>query len=180
MRLKLLGFVAVIAVLLVAGGWWFASPWWTLKAMREAAAAHDEKALSAHVDYPALRASVKSEIAKQMAGSGGGEAGGTLATVVAAIAGPIVDAAITPQGVQAMFEVRDGTKQGGAAPATEGGVLPRPPAANDRPAIERDGIDQFRVRWQEQGTGTMVFRRHGLGWKLVGIDLPPAPASSVR
>ena len=92
MRLKLLGFVAALAVLLAAVGWWFASPWWTLRAMREAAAAHDEKALSAHVDYPALRASVKSEIAKQMAGSGGGEAGGTLATVVAAIAGPIVDA----------------------------------------------------------------------------------------
>ena len=176
MRLKWLGFVAAIAVVLAAGGWWLASPWWTLRAMREAAAAQDEKALSAHVDYPALRASVKSEIAKQMAGSGGGEAGGTLATVVAAIAGPIVDAAITPQGVQAMFEVRDGTKPGGAAPATSGGMLPSLPAANDRPAIERDGIDQFRVRWQEQGTGTMVFRRTGLGWKLVGIDLPPPPS----
>ena len=176
MRLKWLGFVAAIAVLLAAGGWWFASPWWTLRAMREAAAAHDEKALSAHVDYPALRASVKREITKQMAGSGGGEAGGTLATVVAAIAGPIVDAAITPQGVQAMFEVRDVTKQGSAGPATSGGVLPTLSAANDHPVIERDGIDQFRVRWQEQGTGTMVFRRYGLGWKLVGIDLPPAPS----
>ena len=176
MRLKWLGFVAAIAVVLAAGGWWFASPWWTLRAMREAAAAHDEKALSAHVDYPALRASVKSEIAKQMAGSGGGEGGETLATVVAAIAGPIVDAAITPQGVQAMFEVRDVTKQGGAALPANGGMLPRLPAANDHPTIERDGIDQFRVRWQEQGTGTMVFRREGLGWKLAGIDLPPAPA----
>ena len=176
MRWKWLGGVVAVAVVLAAGGWWFASPWWTLKAMREAASAHDEKALSAHVDYPALRASVKREIAKQMAGSGGGEAGGTLATVVAAIAGPIVDAAITPQGVQAMFEVKDGTKAAGAAPATAEGVLPRLPTANDRPAIERDGIDQFRLRWQEQGTGTMVFRRYGLGWKLVGIDLPPPPS----
>ena len=178
MRLKLLGFIAGIAILLAAGGWWFASPWWTLKAMREAAAAHDEKALSAHVDYPALRASVKSRIAKQMAGSGGGDGGETLATVVAAIAAPIVDAAITPQGVQAMFEVRDVTRPGGAAPApaTTESVLPSLPAANDHPAIERDEIDQFRVHWQEPGTGTMVFRRHGLGWKLVGIDLPPAPS----
>ncbi len=176
MRPKWLGFVAAIAVLLAAGGWWFASPWWTLRAMREAAAAHDEKALSAHVDYPALRASVKREIAKQMAGSGGGEAGGTLATVVAAIAGPIVDAAITPQGVQAMFEVRDVSKQGATPPPASGGMLPSLPAANDRPAIEHYGIDQFRVRWHEQGTGTMVFRRYGLGWKLVGIDLPPAPS----
>ena len=180
MRLKWLGFVAAIAVLVAAGGWWFASPWWTLKAMREAAAAQDEKALSAHVDYPALRASVKSEIAKQMARSGGGEVGGTLATMVAAIAGPIVDATITPQGVQAMFEVKDVTKQGGAAPPANGGMLPTLPAASDHPTIERDGIDQFRVRWQEQGTGTMVFRRHGLGWKLVGIDLQPPQPIRIR
>lgn len=179
MRLKWL-LVAALLLITAAGGWWFASPWWTLKAMREAAAARDEKALSAHVDYPALRVSVKSGISRQMAGPGGGEVGGTLATVVAAIAGPIVDAAITPQGVQAMFEVKDATKQEGYAQATKEGVLPNLPAANDRPVIERDGIDQFRVRWQEQGTGTMVFRRYGLGWKLVGIDLPPAPASSVR
>ena len=35
MRWKWLGGVVAVAVVLAAGGWWFASPWWTLKAMRE-------------------------------------------------------------------------------------------------------------------------------------------------
>ncbi|MEO5641501.1 MAG: DUF2939 domain-containing protein [Sphingomicrobium sp.] len=177
MRLKWLGMGVALALGGAAAGWWFASPWWTLKAMREAAAAHDERKLSAYVDYPALRESLKDDVMRRITTDGRGAEGlGAIGAQVAnAIAGPLIDAAVTPQGVQAMFDGEQAARQPGATPETKAGQLPPLPAAKDRPVIERGGLNQFRVHAREPGSATMVFRRDGLGWKLAGVDLPPPP-----
>ena len=54
--------VMVLAMALAAAGWWFGSPWWTLREMRAAADAHDAARLSYYIDYPALRADLKGEL----------------------------------------------------------------------------------------------------------------------
>jgi hypothetical protein len=170
--------IVVVAGLLaaLAAGWWFGSPWWTLREMRAAAAAHDERALSAHVDYPALRASVKQQV---MAAYGNGAVSearglGSLGAALArALAGPVIDTLVTPDGVRAMFEVEEARKTPSAAASAAGGG-PVLPALKDRPVIERDGLDQFRVHGRDSGSATMIFRRAGLGWKLSGVALPPA------
>ena len=170
--------VAVAALVAVAGGWWFSSPWWTLRAMRAAAAAHDEQALSAHVDYPALRESLKDEVMKQVTTDGRGVEGlGSIGAQIAkAIAGPIIDAAVTPAGVEAMFRAETAQEKLGRAPEMSGGQLPKLPEAKDRPVIERHGLNEFTVRGREAGGATLLFHRDALGWKLAGFDLPPPPA----
>jgi uncharacterized membrane protein YvbJ len=60
---------AVVAALIVIASstlWYFESPAWTLKGMKDAAQSHDADALNAYIDYPALRESLKSELMARM------------------------------------------------------------------------------------------------------------------
>ena len=178
MRTKWLAALAILLGL-TAATWWFASPWWTLRAMRAAAAAHDEPALSAHVDYPALREDLKGELMKQVTADGRGTEGlGSIGAAIAtAIAGPIIDAAVTPKGVEAMFRAEE-AKDKAASSSALSTTLPRAPDARDKSEIMRDGFDQFRVKGRDPGSATLVFHRDGLAWKLAGIDLPPPSAAA--
>ena len=118
---------------------------------------------------------------RQMVGMG--ESGGTgsvVDVVTAMISGPLIDAAITPQGVEAMFaagKLRKGAESRAEAPTV---LLPRLPSDSERPIVERDGLNQFRVYDRKTPAGKMLFRRDGLGWKLAGVTLPEAQAPSVR
>ena len=64
-RSNRLALAAAALILLAAVGWILGSPYYTLWQMREAARANDADRLSAFVDYPALRADLKSEISAQ-------------------------------------------------------------------------------------------------------------------
>jgi hypothetical protein len=127
---------AAIALLLCAG-WWFASPWWTLWRINEAAEARDSEAVAAYVDLPSLRASTREQLAARF---------GPLA---GALAGPAVDTLISPTGIRVALENR-GSGDGGKVD------------------LVRTGASEFRVR--REG-GDLIFRRHGLGWKLEEIRL---------
>ena len=78
-----LALAAALAALLAAG-WWFGSPWWTLWRMREAAQSGDSEALAAYIDFPALRESTKAQL------------GPRLGPLGAALARPAVDALVSP------------------------------------------------------------------------------------
>jgi Protein of unknown function (DUF2939) len=162
----LIGGIAAIG-LIVGGGWFYASPGWTLSAMRDAANAKDFAALSAHVDYPALREDMKSEFAAAMAAQGskdGGALGGVGAAIGMAIANKMIDGLISPEGIRIMFAAAGAA--GGKPPASLGGK-------GDDFTIERSGLSEFKVVQKGDGDKPqMVFRRDGLSWKLSGIDLP--------
>lgn len=128
---------AVALLALLAAGWWFGSPWWTLWRMREAAQAGDSDSLAAYVDFPALRASTRAQL-------GLGPVGGLLA-------GPAVDALVSPEALRLAL----GKGRGGGG---EPGEID----------LSRTGASLFRVR---RGKHDLLFRRHGLGWKLEEIRL---------
>jgi hypothetical protein len=165
----------VILITIVVGAWCYASPIWTLRAMRDAAKDRDQAKLSAYVDYPALRADVKHDIgdyASAKAGKRFGEPGRALAAYIAnALGDPAVDAVVSPAGVEAMFA-------SGQQLDAAGTRIRVPVKAGDHPVIERDGFSSFRVRGEDAGKGALVFHREGFGWKLVGVDLP-APEAPV-
>ncbi len=166
--------IGVAAVLLALGaGWWFASPWWALKAMREAANRHDAAALSARVDYPALRESLKGEMRRKIMGDAGGADGGLGAVgnaVVMMIAGPMIDTMVTPEGIEAMF--REEARRKGSPGDPSSRSLPHVAAAGDQPVIERNGLSEFRVHGKNPAEGNLVFHLEGLKWKLAGVALP--------
>ncbi|WP_260483687.1 DUF2939 domain-containing protein [Sphingomicrobium flavum] len=157
--------VAVISLLLVlVGAWWFASPWWSLKGMKEAGDARDAAAFSEHIDFPALRADVKAETLAELKRQYGGDGQIEMAAAEAMI-GPAIDAALSEDGVKRMFDM--------AATADN---MPFPTFQGDElPEIERRGFGEFVVN-QENGEPGLVFHRVGLGWKLAGIEVPEAPA----
>jgi hypothetical protein len=164
----------VILVAIIVGAWWYASPIWTLRAMRDAAKDRDQAKLSAYVDYPALRADVKHDIGDYAAAKAGkrfGEPGRALAAYINAFGDSAVDAVVSPAGVVAMFASEQQIE-------AAGGRVRVPVKAGDHPVIERDGFSSFRVHGEDVSKGALVFHREGLGWKLAGVDFP-APEGPV-
>ncbi len=161
-RTKWAGLAAVL-VLLATIGWYVLSPGYTLKQMKAAAQANDADRLSSYIDYPSLREDMKSELSARMMAeaqkdqSGFGPLGVALGS---ALVGPLVDAIISPAGVRAMMLSNRQNKKA-------------PIAVGEDPDIERHGLSEFVVKSKSGQNGTMVFKRHGLSWKLSGLDLPP-------
>ena len=163
--------LAAVALILALGvTWYFASPWYTLKQMREAAQSNDADALSAHVDFPALREDMKSEIMAQlMVEAQNDESGmGALGTAMAsAMVGPMIDGFVSPAGLRAAFIANRNRKEAQPKNKAAGAF-----DVSEDVEIERRGFDEFAVGSKSRPDGKMIFKRHGLGWKLSGVDLP--------
>lgn len=164
--------------------WVYFAPHLTVRSMRLAAARGDAEALAAHVDFPALRESVKSQLADAMderiggrdTASAFGALGARLAT---AIADPMVDAMLTPQALSLMFSggglALDGLATAGIhnpdARPGDGGYLPQWQAD-----MGYEDVSTFTVRLQPDDDAippsTLIFKRDKLLlWKLSGIEM---------
>ena len=161
------------AALIIAAGvtWYLASPGWTLHQMKAAADANDPDALNSYIDYPALREDLKAEIMGEMMAeankhkSGFGGLGLAIGT---AMIGPVIDGLVTPAGMRAAFMAKRDQAQIKAAPKAASALH-----VPDDPVIVRRGFSEFLVASKQQPKSGLVFKRHGLSWKLSGVDLPP-------
>ena len=89
--------------------------------------------------------------------------------------GPAIDNLVTPKGVRAaLMAKRDEELTGTTSLASSALRVP-----ND-PVIERRGFSEFFVTSKRRPTSGLVFKRHGLSWKLSGVELPPAGWSQLR
>ncbi len=165
-------FAAAGAAILFAGSL-VASPYWELHQLRDAVAGHDADAVSERVDFPALRESVKGQLAGAIAHDRPHAGANPFAAVGQAMAlaflGPMVDAIVSPAGVIAMVE--------------NGRIrLSRPDAHDEADAAGTDTRPRYAMSWRawdevvlasdRPDGGGFVFRRHGLWrWKLSGIEL---------
>jgi len=163
--------VALAAVILVgAVAWYFASPYYTLMKMRDAANANNADALSAYIDYDSLREDLKSELMAHMMVEAQKDESGFGAFGVAlgsAMIGPIVDGMVSPAGVRAMLISKRHEK------AVRGATPKAPVKVGEDPAIERRSFSEFAVKSKSDADGALIFTRRGLGWKLSGVDFPP-------
>jgi hypothetical protein len=164
---------AVIGALLfvaLGAGWYFASPWWTLREMKLAAEAGDADRFASYVDFPAVREDAKAEILARLTAqtqkddSAFGALGMALGT---AMVGPIVDQMVSPAGLRAAFIVKRNSPSAGRDKAPAGVHVA------EEPVLVRRGFSEFMVASRERPKSGLVFTRHGLGWKLSGLDLPP-------
>ena len=163
-------FAAVAAALIVIAStslWYFESPLWTLKGMKDAAQSHDADALNAYIDYPALRESLKAElmarmmVAAQKDKSGFGVLGMAFGS---AMMGPMIDGLISPAGMRAVLLAN---KQENMGPAASALHVP------EKPIIMRRSLSEFIVTSQNRPNSGLVFNRHGLSWMLSGVELTP-------
>jgi len=164
---------ATAALIVIACGalWYFESPAWTLKGMRDAARSRDADALNAYIDYPALRESLRADLMAGMTTetrkdkSGFGPLGTAFGS---AVLDPMIDGLVSPAGIRAALI---GSRQ--ETTGTVSSALPVP----KQPVIVRRNFSEFIVTTKDQPDGGLVFRRHGLSWKLSGVELPPDRSS---
>lgn len=163
---KLFGWLFLAAI--VFGIWFFGSQFYAAHDLRQAARDGDVARLEGRVDFPAFRDSLKSQIENRIeteAAERGGPLGSLGSKLAKAGTGVVVDTVVTPETVAQMI------RTGQAA----GLVISRRESEREPVAwrFERGGFDTFRLA-AEEGSGALVFRRDGLGWKLVGVDLDNA------
>lgn len=164
--------VAAVALILIGGGWWYASPYWTLHQMEAAAQRGDSQALSAYIDYPAVRENVKSQLDQMIPHDCySPEQCKWAAGLATLIVNPLIDRMVTPEGLQAAFGHR-------ILVAAKPG--PKLPSAPSEPIVHRNGLDRFTVSDKDPSKGSLLFERFGLGWKLVGFEFPPTRESTAK
>ena len=175
---------AVGGVALAGAAVYAASPLWAVGSFARAAARGDGAAVSAMVDFPAVRASLEGE-AQQVALyrlTGHGEPGATLlGGLAAALMAPLVhgllDSLVTPAGVQSLLDRQAADRQesrGGSSnsvdPFQRAGTLLANTSLGYR-SWNRFGVT---LRDSRQQPLDLTFARRGLlGWQLVAVDLPP-------
>jgi Protein of unknown function (DUF2939) len=142
--------VTPIAVLLALAFavWVYFAPHLTVRSMRLAAEAGDAQALSRHVDFPALRESVKQQLSKelgtQIAGLAGGSELGRFGAQIAGVLGnnaldQAVDAMVRPETLSAMFAGRDLANEYSLLPSGEASAYDGNNADNSAPASQDSG-----------------------------------------
>jgi len=165
------------------------SPYWTLYRMKVAIEDQDADGLSRRVDYPALKASLKSQVKtslnRQMAqvgeqmraaGATAEQADSVGKLMPTGLMDPMIDAMLSPQAVAAMLSGTGSSTGTGTDTGTSAGTAGQSGAAKGegKPldlALHYRSWDQalFSARGEEGG---FLFQRAGLwSWKLAGIDL---------
>jgi hypothetical protein len=180
--------IAIVAVL----GYGYASPYLALDRLKRAADARDAQTVSEYVDYPALRESLKEQVAGLLTRrlhTSGNPFAALGAMIGVALIGPMVDAYATPEGVAALLngmpprgnpndrppvppDTQSTPAAGPAQPAPGTATpVPTPPATADTPpqppqtTASYRSINEFVVTYQH-GVGdtrySAILRREGL------------------
>lgn len=182
--------VVTLAVVLIgaAVGFLYASPYIALDRVKRAADARDAQTVNEYVDFPALRSSLKEQVAALLTRRVDMQKSGNPLAIIgamigAALVGPLVDSYATPDGVAAILNgipprglpgERPPPAPAGAAASGAATQAPQPPQPPQTTAGYR-GINTFVVTYQH-GAGdarySAIFHRSGLvSWKLVAVDL---------
>ena len=189
-RKRWLTAMAVLLVLM-AGGYYFASPWMMLARLKADAQARNIASMENHIDFPAVRASIKAQIqARLMARMGGHTEDGVTALGMAlanAVIDPVVAAVAFPQGMVAAMNGENplpGLNRLDIAvpqPQTPMRTEPAQQQAQTPPASSRRqwrlsyvGPNQVVVRAvpAQEGDPYLVMRRQGLfAWKVTDLQL---------
>jgi hypothetical protein len=188
-----------IVLIIAALGFVYASPYIALNRVKQAADARDAQVVNEYVDFPALRASLKEQIAALLTRKVDIQKSGNPLAIIgamigAALVGPLVDSYATPDGVAAILngipprgdpgekppappQASTERTASAASAAPVSGVTPAQPAPAQPPQTTAGyrSFDTFVVTYQH-GAGdakySAIFRRSGLiDWKLVAVDL---------
>lgn len=182
--------LAALVALLVA--YVAAGPYLAVRGIRSALAEQDAAALSRHVDFPALRASLKAQLGDRLVRSVGIDAGsGLLGALGMRLAGGLTDGAVemlvTPVGLAALMEGRKvwtlvGEGVIGTPPAQ--GIAQADPSRGETGGLTQplqgaryryESLSRFTATVPYDGDGEVVFviTRKGMRWRLSDIRLPP-------
>lgn len=165
--------IGVILALFI--GWYLASPYIAVHQIKSAAQSRDAEALSEHIDFPALKESVKASMSASIMSNASksssdepfAAAGSALAL---AMIGPMVDAMITPQAIAMMM-------QGEEPLSDQQQVEPSAPKQDPDISSSYKDLDTFVITLKDNDkakeSASFILKRHGLfTWKLAALEFP--------
>jgi len=170
-----LGGGMVVALLLLTAVGYFRGPASTLAALHDAARARDSAAVAGLIDGEALRHSL-GRLLLQQTGAALPEDGGndqkllSQFIVVGALVRPVVETLVTPEGILALL-------QGRIAPRPLGDATP------SRTELAWSGLSTVRAMVMGaagEPSLILVLRRHGLSWRLAGVEAVPQSSSTLK
>jgi hypothetical protein len=187
---RLITIVLVVAAV-GAVAWFYASPYVVVERVRRAAARGDSDTVSRHVDFGALRQSVKEALRGAMARAAtkpdarDTPFAGLGIVFSASVGDALVDQMITPDGVRRLLAgrlPRPGPSPEARKPAEpkresrgedkKGEGRRRPP----QPEMHYEAWDRFAIDFKNPrrppSDFTLVWQRRGLSWMLVGLRVP--------
>ncbi|MFC3549608.1 DUF2939 domain-containing protein [Lysobacter cavernae] len=174
--------IALLALL----GWVAAGPFLTVNAIRNAVKAQDTAELSRHVDFPAVRASLKAQFDDYLMHQAGAQMqadplGALALRLASGVSGSAVDAIATPAGLGAVLEGRNLMHRiggGGRSDDTYAPSTPPAPLQGAKYGFESPSRFVATVRNDDGEPVAFVLHRDGLRWRLGEIRLPLDPATS--
>lgn len=165
----------LFALLVFAGaGWLYFTPYRAVDKLQAAAEAGDTQALNEMVDFPELRTSLKSEVQGAVA-RGIQRDGGIFAALGSAVTGvvvdPVVNAAVTPEGISLLMKGRRPTDKDGESTGDDESWR-----EDVKIARRYEAADKFVVQYRDRESGderiSLVMQREGLRWRLAGVRFP--------
>ena len=175
MNKKLIG--ALIAIVVVICGYWYATPYLALNNIKKAAQAGDSDTVSKYIDYPSVRQSFKDQMNAKMAKELMNQDNDGFAALGAMLASTMVDKMIdgivTPEGMTLMLKGKD-LKD--AAQSSEANSTTQ---TNEEEQAEYKtrytSFSDFEVVIQDPNDSkavTVKMVRDGLSWKVNKIVIP--------
>jgi hypothetical protein len=183
---------ALVVAIAASAAYWYWSPYLTVWQLQAAAQSGDGAAFNRHVDYPALRESLKGQFSALLSGKLGrpendlAKAGSALGTLLGmALVSPLVDAIVRPETM--MRALQDGHLSPGAAPAAtaraDGAAPPAVQTNREAPTwvYRRDGANRViayandvqKPDQPDRDKLALVLVRSGFAnWKLADLRLP--------
>lgn len=176
----------ILLMLLALASLWAAGPWLAMHGINQAIEQRAPGKLERHIDFAALRISLKAQLADRVVRAAGVDAQssrlGSLALVAAnGLVGASVDTVVTPLGITALLHGqgswRKATGHTETADTYSPAARPRPFAGID---WRYESASRFIAsRHDGQGhTTVFIFQRQQLRWRLVDIRLPPGWAAA--
>jgi len=171
--------VAVLLALLLGITAYVASgPYFAVRAIRAAVRDNDAAALAEHVDFPALRGSLKAQLQDRLVRSAGEDMqASAFGALGLSIAGRVIDGAVdtmvTPLGIGALMQGRilASRFEGSITPVdSEGARAPKQDAVY---RYESPSRFTATLRTQSGTPVVMVLTRHGVNWRLSDLRLAP-------
>lgn len=171
--------VLLATALLAVTGFIAAGPFLAIHGIREALERRDVAALDEHVDFPAVRASLRAQIEDAIARRAGPEAqADPLAALglklASAAAGSLADTLATPAGIAAVLEGRSVLRRLGSGASRDAFADVQPERWLDYLHYRFESPSRFvaSVRNADGHPVEFVLTRDGLRWKVTDVRLP--------
>ena len=172
--------IALTVVLLLAlGAYVVAGPYLAITGIRTALIEQDTGRLERHVDFPALRVSIKAQMQDKLARRTGDMqsnlAGAFALSIANNFVGSGVDAMVTPLGIGALLQGRSLWKKSLGETVDGDSYSKAVPVDPLKQAVRRyESPSRFTATVLDEDGKPMVFvfKRNGLRWKLADIRLP--------